>query len=642
MKRSYLLRAFGRLSVATAFMLLLANYSVAQSAPFETIGVPVMKAGLMGTLVGPGPTEDSERIYVNFRQDGGKLFLVAIDPETGDTEQFASPVGTGAWGFIVGPDNKIYLGTHEGPAPGDSGQVLVFDPTHPEKAIEIVGRPAASESYLWMYTIGVDKKLYACTFPGAKIVSYDPATGEMADHGAMDPTQKYTRNIVTGPDGMIYVGVGYGRANVVRFNPETGEHLAILPEQYRNHEKQTFASVQLGVDGQVYISSSTMVPDESGNLVPKAAILVPEGDGVREVTERPEIVAYTTLKDGRRVSDVGIDGTYTLVSPDGTSKTYQFTYEGAGSGIFMVDNGPLGRIYGGTAMPNELFYHDPASGALENPGNATETGGEIYSMLDHHGTLYLCAYPGSFLSKWDPTQAWDYGRKATNNPRGFGPLGPGHLRPRAMIHGPDEKIYIGSYPEYGRLGGSLGVWDPAEDKLLENHPQLIENQSIVALVYDPTSGLVFGGSSIAGGGGSTPTETEAKFFAFDPTTKSLKFARTVVAGDRAIRSLCRVENTIYGVSGEDMLFVYDIKSDTVIHTGDLDVGNVLDVSLRPWKDGNLYGLSSSKVFRLDPKTYAAEVLAEYPGRIYCGFAIDDKGIYFGEAAELKRYNWPKN
>src|SRR5690606_2275527 len=104
-------------------------HSMAQAAPiFEKIGVPVRKAGLMGTLVGPGPEPGSERIYFNFRQDGGKLFLVAVDPDTGKAEQFSSPAGTGAWGFIVGPDERIYLGTHEGPDPQDSGQILVFDP----------------------------------------------------------------------------------------------------------------------------------------------------------------------------------------------------------------------------------------------------------------------------------------------------------------------------------------------------------------------------------------------------------------------------------------------------------------------------------------------------------------------------------
>ncbi len=626
--------------IVALIVIIAATGTFAQAEPvFEEIGIPVMKAGLMGTIVGPGPAPGSERIYINFRQEGGKLFLVAIDPDTGASEQFQSPVGTGAWGFMVGPDERIYLGTHEGPDPGDSGQILVFDPKAPEKAIQVVGRPAESESYLWMFTTGPDKKIYGCTFPGAKVVSYDPATGALADHGVVDATQQYSREILTGPDGKLYVAIGYGRANIVRFDPATGTHESILPEEYRAHEKQTFAGMYKGVDGKIYINAITMTPDAAGVPQQGSAVLVVEEDGVHVAQTPAAAVNQQTLKDGRRVANVTIDRTYELIASDGTVEKRTFDYKGSGSGVFMVENGPLGRIYGGTWMPNELFHYDPATGALENPGNPTEVGGEIYSMLDHHGLLYVCAYPGSFLSKWDPTQPWNYGREKTNNPQGFGNIGPGHLRPRAMIHGPEEKIYIGSFPEYGVLGGSLGVWDPESDTLVENYPQLVKNQSITALAFDSTTGLVFGGTSIVGGGGTTPSEKEAKFFAFDPATKALKFERVVVPGDGAIRAMCIVGRKLYGISGEDMLFVHDLDADAIIHTAKLGVGNVHDMSLRPWKDGMLYGLSGKKVFRVDPMSYAAEVIAEYPGDIRCGFAIDDHGIYFGDGAKLMRFNW---
>lgn len=152
------------------------------------------------------------------------------------------------------------------------------------------------------------------------------------------------------------------------------------------------------------------------------------------------MVAYTKLKDGRVVSNVTINGTYDLTSPDGAIEHKTFKYAGDGAGLFCVANGPGGRIYGGTYMPLEMFWYDPATGALENPGNPTDIRGEIYSFLDHHGILYLCAYPGSFLSKLNPAKPWNYGKEPANNPRAFGPLGPGHLRPRTMIHGPDDLI----------------------------------------------------------------------------------------------------------------------------------------------------------------------------------------------------------
>ncbi|MBI5091957.1 MAG: PQQ-like beta-propeller repeat protein [Candidatus Hydrogenedentes bacterium] len=613
-------------------------------SPFESLGKPVPKGGLMGCIVGPGPTDGSERIYFNFRQEGGKLFLVSADPDTGKSEQYQSPVGTGAWGFIVGPDNKIYLGTHQGDDPSDDGQVLVFDPKHPEKQIQVVGRPSATETYLWMFTIGKDGKIYGCTYPGAKLVSYDPKTGALADLGVMDDSQKYSRSVCTGPDGKIYVGIGYGRGNVVMYDPATGKHESILPDAYRKEPEQTVGEVYAGVDGNVYIKATRVDPAKPdakpGDARPTTSVTLLVKDGKAELSEKPATaVSHTKLKDGRVVQNPNLNGTYELAATDGKVEKKTFTYKGA-SGIFMVSNGPLGRIYGGTWMPCEVFSYDPATGKTENPGNPCEVGGEIYSMLDHHGSLYVCAYPGSFLSKWDPSKPWNYGHDPDNNPRGFGPLGPGHLRPRAMVHGPNELIYIGSYPEYGRPGGSLGVWDPAQEKLIENYHPLVKDQSIATLVYDPGSGLIFGGSSTAGGGGSTPAAPEAKFFAFDPKAKKLVLEEAPYPGAQTIVSMALAGRKIFGVADAGKLFVYDIDAKKYVHKAELGLGEMPDCSLALWKDGKFYGVSQNKVFRLDPDTFATTVLAEYPGKIRCGLAIDDHGIYFGDKAELMRWNWP--
>jgi hypothetical protein len=624
-----------------SLLILLATASATAQAPgsFESLGVPVRKAGMMGVLVGPGPEEGSERIYFNFRQDGGKLFLVAVDPATNEARQFKSPAGTGAWGLLVGPDNKIYLGTHEGPDPQDSGQILVFDPKAPEKEIQIVGRPAASETYLWQFVTGPDKKLYGCTFPEAKLISFDPTTGAMADLGVMDETQQYSRNLAVGPDGIIYVGIGYGRANVVAYDPSTGAKENILPDEFRADPLQTTASAWNGIDGNVYVSANRVVEENGDRKAVGVTLMAQEGRLVETTTPASQ-VNFRTLKDGRRVENEHIDGRYELVAPDGAREMRTFTYQGDGAGLFIVSNGPLGRIYGGTAMPNEMFWYDPATGDLRNPGNPSEVGGEIYSMLDHHGVLYTCSYPGSFLSKWDPAKPWSYGRAVENNPQGFGPLGPGHLRPRAMIHGPNGHLYIGSYPEYGMLGGSLGVWDPTQDTLLENHRQLVKDQSITVLVHDEKTGLVYGGTSTQGGGGTTPVATEAYLFAFNPETKKLDVEIAPVPDAPYIRALLQADRRLFGVAGGDTLFVFDLDQRKVIHTGALGVGSLLDCSLGLWKDGQLYGVATNKIFRLNPATYEVTVLAEYHRSIRCGFAMDDKGIYFGERAELVRFNWP--
>ena len=132
--------------------------NAAEVGRFESLGVPVKVGGLMGCIVGPNG-RGGEALYFNFNQTGGRLFLIQVDPDTGQARQFNAPEGPGAWAFVAGPDGRIYLGTWEG------GLILRFDPTQPDKGIQVLGQPAASESYFWQFDTAKDGKLYACTFP---------------------------------------------------------------------------------------------------------------------------------------------------------------------------------------------------------------------------------------------------------------------------------------------------------------------------------------------------------------------------------------------------------------------------------------------------------------------------------------------
>ncbi len=163
-----------------------------KSAGYESLGIPVRKGGLMGCIVGPNG-KGGEALYFNFNQLSGLLFLVQVDPDSGEARQFNAPEGPGAWALLAGPDLKIYLGTWDG------ALVLRFDPSQPDKGLEIVGKPSASEDYLWQFDTGKDGRIYSCTYPNAKLVSFDPKTGAMEDHGRMHPTEMYARSLAVGP-----------------------------------------------------------------------------------------------------------------------------------------------------------------------------------------------------------------------------------------------------------------------------------------------------------------------------------------------------------------------------------------------------------------------------------------------------------
>lgn len=580
---------------------------------FEDLGVPVKRAGFRGCLVAPDASGKKDLLYFNFNQIGGRLFLLSIDPDTGESHQYEAPEGPGAWGFTLGPDGRIYLGTWDG------GLILRFDPARPDLGISVVGRPSETETYIWMFALGGDGRLYGGTYGNAKLISYDPRTGEMRDLGRMSDTEMYSRTVAAGKDGRIYVGIGTSKGDIVVYDPRTNTHRSIAPEEIKAGAKG--GSTQQGCDGHAYAQiGSRWFRCEDSRLIP-----VDEFPGAP--TQR--------FRDGRVLEEAG-DGHYLIRQPDGTTTKAQFTYEGTGSQIFVVGNGPMGRIYGSSVMPLELFEYDPATGRLTDLGNPTPVSGEIYSMATLEGRLYVCAYPGSWLSVYDPSKPWDYGTAKDSNPRGIGYAGDGHLRPRAMVVGPDDCLYIGSHPPYGEHGGAMAVYDPALDAFRENYRNIIASQSIVSLAYEPKSGLVFGGSSIAGGGGTRPVGRDAHLFAWDPKRKEKALDMVPVQGDSAVVAMTIFGNSVIAVSTpSNRLLRFDVDADRLTVMQPLPA-RVPDLSLQS-QGQSVYGIAGSRVFRLDPLAWEVVLLDAYPGPITAGFALNRTGLYFGSNTHLIRY-----
>lgn len=593
-----------------------ATPSAATTNGFESLGIPVRAGGLMGCVVGPNG-RGGEALYFNFNQLSGRLFLVQVDPDTGEARQFNAPEGPGAWALIAGPDDRIYLGTWDG------GLILRFDPASPERGIEVVGKPSKTEEYLWQYALGKDDWIYACTYPQAKLVRFQPKSGVMEDLGRMHPTEMYSRSVAVGPTGWVYVGIGTAQGDLVAFNPETKTQRSILPEGLRGTKGWTTVGVSRRSDGQVYAEFGT-------NLMRL------DEDRATRVATAPDLPPMK-LRDGRTVTSFE-RGRFALKDPrTGAVAERTFRYAGAGDRIFVVGNGPRGAIYGSTAMPLEVFRYDPTSRHSEHLG--AMPGGEVYSLMPHEGRLYLCYYGGAVMNLYDPAKPfWKFGTAPDSNPVSFGGLGDGHLRPRAMIRGPGGLLYIGSEPPYGELGGALAVWDPAQNRTVENYRHVVTNQSLVSLAWETNSGLIFGGSGNYGGGGTRPSEKEARFFAFDPLAKARVFEATLVPGARHYPATAAAGGRVFTTVGETLL-VFDPQQREVVSTRRLP-GTQVDIALgydAPRR--RLVGLTSRAVYAVSVPEGIVTELGVAPKRIDCGFALDDEAVYFGCGTELWRFRF---
>jgi hypothetical protein len=321
-------------------------------------------------------------------------------------------------------------------------------------------------------------------------------------------------------------------------------------------------------------------------------------------------------------------------------KEIPLQYEAAGSFIFVVGTGPDENIYGSSMLPLRLFVYDPQNNSLTNLGKASHATGEIYSMASHGGKLFLCSYPEARLSIYDPKKPLRFGDQEDANPKDLGPVGDEQYRPRVMIAGPHDRVYIGSYPDYGLLGGAISVYDPGKkEKRVYRH--IVRNQSIASLAYIDRLDLIAAGSSVRGGTGTHAVEKEARLILWDPGEEKKIFEMIPVPEARTILSLATtVDGIIYGITNNEKVFVFDPGKRDIKKIFDLGFKEPREISLQLGPDLRLYGLAKEAIFFIDPRNDEVSLVERPPVPIHSGMAILGRKIYFGSGANLWEFEIP--
>ena len=576
---------------------------------------------IWGAFAGPGKTGALDTIYLSFSQYNAPLFLLAVNPDTGQMRQFNGPLSSewGSWGFTVDHENRIYLGSYY------NAHLLRFDPR--TEKWEDLGRPAGGkESFICAVTTAPDGKIWGGTFPSAKLFSYDPKTGVSEDFGRMDPDQFYCYP-TAGEDGLIYCAIQFEKMDIVVFDPEKKTRTSLILGERRKPGRVTLVR---GKDGRIY--SKLPISDQW--------FLVEEGKRLVEVPPSGVPLVPKALPDGRVFSFV--DNNLLRIENPATKerKEISLKYEAVGAYIYVVGTGPDGKIYGSTMLPLQLFVYDPQNHSLANLGKASVANGEVYSLGSLDGKLYLCSYPEARLSVYDPGKPIRFGDDEDANPRDLGPMGGDLYRPRTMITGPHGKVLIGGYPDYGLLGGAIAVYDPMKnEKRVYRH--IIRNQSIASLAYIEKFDLIAGGSSIRGGTGTHAVEKEAKLMLWDPKEEKKIFEIVPVPGAKTILSLAvTVEGLLYGITDNEKVFVFEPEKKEIRKIFDLGFKNPREISLQLGPDLRLYGLAKEAIFFIDPRNDQVSLVKEPSVPIHSGMAMLGRKIFFGSGANLWEFQIP--
>jgi hypothetical protein len=425
---------------------------------------------------------------------------------------------------------------------------------------------------------------------------------------------------------LVYCAIQFARIDIVVFDPEKKTKTSLIPPESRRPGRVNLIK---GRDRKIYVKLSTS--DTWFQI---------EGERRVEISKSDIPFPQSGLPDGRtfRLTDGNLLRVENPVTQE--AKEIPLRYEAAGAFIFVVGKGPDGKVYGSSMLPLRLFVFDPRTSSFRNLGRASKAEGEVYSMGTLDGKLYLCSYPEARLSVYDPDKPLRFGDSENANPRDLGPLGEELYRPRAMVAGPHGNVYIGGYPDYGLLGGAIGVYDAKKNEK-RVYRNIVENQSIASLAYIDKLDLMAAGSSVRGGTGTRAVEKESKLILWDPKEEKKIFEIVPVPEAKTILSLAvAADGTLYGITNNEKVFVFDPEKKEIKKILALGFKEPGEVSLQLGPDSRLYGLAKEAVFLIDPKNDQISLVGKLTAAIDSGMAILGRKIYFGSGASLWEFEIP--
>lgn len=634
------------------------SYSQVSGWTETSIGHPLVASNIFDSAYGVGP-DGGQEVYTVTAAVPARFDV--LDAVTGTLKHSASlPAGaTGSWTIVTGQDGSVYIGAFS------NGHVYRWSPA--TSTLADLGRATPNAQYIWDLEVDSNGVVWGGTYPLGEVFSYDPASGTFHNYGRVSD-QQYVRSIAVA-NGLVYAGLGSADPRIVELNPTTGALRDIqLPEKYRGEEfvyhleaRGNLLYTRLSPSSEMLVydlRTGTWVADLGtvtfGSVsTPGPRQYVYYVDATSELRAFDPVTLTSTPTGLRDLQPARDFGWVALGSSDFPGRSLAFIYqtgemvyynpitgkhrtqlteaETAPIKIHAMATGPDGRIYVGGYQYEGISAYSPATGKTQILPRGYV--GQVEGMLAHDGDLYLGSYTRANLYRYDPSATWD----SSTNPRYLGSLeNLDQDRPFAWTS-VGSKVAFGTVPSYGKLGGALGLYDPA-DGSLRTHRDIVPGQSIVSLAA--AGSVIYGGTSIFGGLGSVPTATNAKLFAWDSATGQMRWQVDLDPKAQAITSVIVGPDGKLWVIDYGTLYEVDPADGTILRQTQLVPhawnGASLWVSAHLEFDaqGRLYALSGGNLFEVDTATLAARKLTS--GITIYAFARDGRDLYYGRGDEVFR------
>lgn len=564
------------------------------------------------------------------------------------------------WVHEVAKDGTAYIGTN-----GDKPTLWVYSPVKKqvEKLVTLDG-----ESSIWSLITDENNNVYAGTFPGGKVYRYNPTTKDLKDFGRMlgDAAQEYVRSIAY-DNGFIYAGTE--KKKIIKLNVNTGEKVDIATAPVLSGEtafcydldvvgKYLFARYDKSKKVYIYdlengVWSDTYLQNVNGLHMSKElegkSYFISDGKlksvDLNTLTFEDLGIAYGSSFRGVDVvkmkNDPELPGDNIVTMQYGGSvvffnlqnkkmKMYPPVVAPSAAEIQSLEKGPDGKLY-------TSGYTSAIGGAYDTVTNTNKS----FSLPQAEGMgtlgdkIYMGTYPHAEIYELDTKNA-----TGTGNPKKIFTIGEEQDRPFKVISA-EDKVFFGTIPDYGKLGGALTVYNSAltGNESYKVYRNIVQDQSVVGLAYK--DGKIYGSTSIAGGLGSTPTAKEAKIFVWDVAKeKKLSEISLNIDGLDNPRMISGLEFGSDGLLwGAADGFIFAINPDTLqvvksknIYPTVKGYGIWRPVYLRWSEDGLLYANVAGKLTAIDPNTLDSTYIVDTP--LYT--IGDDGDLYYAKGSMLQK------
>lgn len=637
--------------------------AVASSSGDDTSSNGASSGGTTASVVADTtPSGDPEAFFLNMgNYSDQNAEFVAVDLDTYKTVvDTRLPSGYSVTGMAYSQaDNAVFMGTGEGP---DLYEYAIGGTSVTDLGPSIAGQT------IWSLAAGPDGTIWGGTYPDGDIFSYDPSTQVFKNYGQAISGQTYVTALYPTASG-VYFGT-QPSTDFGELDPSTGAVTQIsLPSAYAGQPGNVdglsmagdlvFVAIEANVNAALVWNAST------GSWV--ATINPFSGSGVSPPSPaNPDLVYYrgsshiytfdtsTLASTELSWAPNAIPGAWAWVnlSLSGyTGSTLMFTYytddriygynfntsesyyteptvQGSGDQLITLGEGSNGDVYAGAYLtPPGMGQFDPATGKW----SVLSGSGQVEGYGTYNGEMVFGRYPEGDLYYDDITAGW--------SPSAAVAIGDNQNRPVAFAEINNLEA-VGSVPESGLLGGDISMWNPTTRAITVYHAPIADQTPVSLVAYD---GLLWGGTSIDGGYGVTPTATSGELFAFDPTTGKVVFQMTPKQGAVNVSGLTLDGQGNLWFLADGTLVEFNLATRSITHEDTLATGT----------DGSMYGLehkivldagrlfltTNYELFYVDPVTWQSEELYSGPAS---DLVQDGNGqLYFvQEPSYVYRYDLP--